>query len=179
MFRKYKLLALIAISILSSFTFLFIADWEISKGYTIHFDGKYAKGSFSDLSGLITFDPENPGAAAFDVSVKVASIETGNDLKNKHAKSDKWFDAEHFPEIRFTSSKVTRIDSAYMVIGMLELRGIKKEIAIPFTFRPEGGGSHFYGKFKVNRGDFGIGKTNGKDSDSTLVEVSVPVMSKN
>lgn len=178
MFQKYKLLALTAITLFSSFTFLYIADWEISKGYTIHFDGKYAKGSFSDLSGLVAFDPENPGAAKFDVSVKVASIETGNDLKNKHAKSVKWFDAEHFPEIHFTSTQVTRIDSSFMVRGMLELHGIRKEIAIPFTFRQQESGSLFYGKFKVNRGDFGIGKTNGKESDSTLVEVSVPVTAR-
>lgn len=178
MFKKNKLLALTATIILSSFTFLYLADWEISKGYTIHFDGKYAKGSFSDLGGLITFNPENPEAAKFDVSVKVASIETGNDLKNKHAKSDKWFDAEQFPEIHFTSSQVTRVDSAFIVKGMLELHGIRKEIAIPFTFRQQETGSMFYGKFKVNRGDFGIGKTNGKESDSTVVEVSVPVTAK-
>ncbi|SKC06013.1 YceI family protein [Dyadobacter psychrophilus] len=177
MFTKYRSIALAAVIILSSFTILYIAEWEIGKGYIVRFDGKYAKGSFSDLSGLITFDPENLQAAKFDVSVKVASIETGNDLKNKHAKSDKWFDAEQFPEIHFTSSEVTRIDSAFVVRGMLELRGIRKEVAIPFTFQQKGAGSLFYGKFKVNRGDFGIGKTNGKDSDSTLVEVSVPVIS--
>ncbi|MCF2501744.1 YceI family protein [Dyadobacter sp. CY107] len=178
MFQKYKLLASTATIVLSSFTFLFIANWEISKGYTIHFDGKYAKGSFSDLSGLISFDPEHPDAAKFDVVIKVASIETGNDLKNKHAKSDKWFDAERFPEIHFTSTKVARIDSAFVVEGMLELHGIRKEIAIPFTFRQQESGSMFYGKFKVHRGNFGIGKTHGKESDSTLVEVSVPVTAK-
>jgi polyisoprenoid-binding protein YceI len=62
------------------------------------------------------------------------------------------------------------------VRGELELKGTKKVIAIPFAFRTTGDEHLFYGKFKVNRGDFGIGKVNGRESDSTAVEVSVPVI---
>lgn len=161
--------------VLSSFTFVWLQNWNITPGYSIKFDGKYAHGSFDKLSGSIIFDPLNPDNAKFDVVIDVASINTGIDLKNKHAKSDKWFDAEKYPVIHFVSSSVVQSDTGFAVRGELELHGIKKVIEIPFTFRSDAGRSAFYGKFKVNRGDFAIGKTNGKDSDSTAVEVYVPV----
>lgn len=150
-------------------------NWNISSGYSIKFDGKYAHGTFEKLNGYISFDPLDPGSSKFDVTVDVASISTGIELKNKHAKSDKWFDAEKYPLIHFVSSSVSKADTGFVVHGELEMHGIKKDMAIPFTFRSDAGQSMFYGKFKVNRGDFAIGKTNGKDSDSTSVEVYVPV----
>ncbi|MCE7068528.1 YceI family protein [Dyadobacter sp. CY326] len=176
--NKYSIAGLAFLLTLSSFTYLILKNWQIADGYKIKFDGKYAHGSFSDLTGLISFNPDSLGAAKFNVSVDVASIETGNDLKNKHAKSEKWFDAEQFPKIKFTSSEVSKQDTGYVVRGTLELHGIKKDIAIPFSFQQESGAAKFYGKFKVNRGDFGIGKSTGKESDSTTVEVFVPVVSQ-
>jgi len=172
---KMKLL-LFAVVMLCSFTIVILQDWEISAGFTIHFDGRYAQGSFEKLAGSIRFDPENPENAKFDVTVDVTSIETGNDLKNKHAQSEKWFDAARFPSIRFTSSDVIKRDSGYVVRGDLEVRGIKKMVEIPFVFKKDS--PAFLGKFKVNRGDFGIGKSTGKSSDSTTIEVMVPVLAK-
>jgi polyisoprenoid-binding protein YceI len=172
--RKY--LTVITALVAASFTGIMLQDWKIGNGYTIRFDGKYAHGSFSNLAGSIAFDPEHLGEAKFDVTVDVASIDTGIELKNKHARSDKWFDAEKYPAIRFISSQVSRTDTGFVVRGDLELKGIKKEIRIPFGFRQMPERSVFYGRFKVNRADFGIGKTNGKESDSTSVEVMVPVM---
>lgn len=173
--RKY--LTLVSLLIMSGYTFVLIASWRIQDGYQIRFDGKYAHGSFQKLEGKIHFDPANPGESQFDVSVDVASIETGIELKNRHARSDKWFDAEKYPRIHFISKSVSRTDTGFVVRGDLELKGITKEIAIPFAFTGEGEHHLFHGKFKVNRGDFGIGKVTGRESDSTAVEVSVPVLS--
>lgn len=171
-----KYLTLVSLLILSAYGFAVIREWHIAEGYQIRFDGKYAHGSFQKMEGKIRFDPSQPEQSRFEVSVDVASIDTGIELKNKHARSDKWFDAERYPRIHFLSTSVSRTDTGFVVHGELELKGIKREIAIPFAFRSEGDRHLFYGKFKVNRGDFGIGKVNGKESDSTAVEVAVPVL---
>jgi polyisoprenoid-binding protein YceI len=175
MARKSAIYLIATALVLSSFTLVLFQNWTITPGYSIKFDGKYAHGSFDKLSGTINFDPLNLDNSKFDVVVDVASINTGIDLKNKHAKSDKWFDAEKYPVIHFVSSSVAKSDTGFVVRGELELHGVRKGIEIPFAFRSDEGRSAFYGKFKVNRGDFAIGKTNGKDSDSTAVEVYVPV----
>lgn len=172
--RKY--LTVVSVLIMSAYSFVTISSWRIVDGYQIRFDGKYGHGSFNKMEGNIRFDPVNPAESRFEVSVDVASIDTGIELKNKHAKSEKWFDADRYPRIRFISKSVSRTDTGFVVLGELELKGVKKDIAIPFGFRSTGGDPLFYGKFKVNRGDFGIGKATGKESDSTAVEVSVPVL---
>jgi polyisoprenoid-binding protein YceI len=173
--RKY--LTVISLLIMSGYVLAMIAGWRIAEGYQIRFDGKYAHGSFRKMEGSIRFDPADPDASRFEVSVDVASIDTGIALKNKHAQSDKWFDVETYPRIYFVSKSVSRTDTGFVVHGDLELRGIKKEIAIPFTFSTTDNQYLFYGRFKVSRGDFGIGKVSGKASDSTAIEVSVPVLS--
>ncbi len=81
----------------------------------------------------------------------MTSIDTGIELKNKHAQSDKWFDAAKYPRITFRSKLVARTDTGFVVNGDLELKGVKKEITIPFGFRQYERQSQFYGKFKVNR----------------------------
>ncbi|MGN7885130.1 YceI family protein [Dyadobacter sp. 22481] len=172
--RKY--LTVVSSLIMSAFSFAVVAGWRIVEGYQIRFDGKYAYGSFRQMEGNIRFDPGHPEDSRFEVSVDVASIDTGIELKNKHAKSDKWFYAEKYPRIHFASTSVSRTDTGFVVRGELELKGIKKAIAIPFAFRSTGDQHVFYGRFKVNRGDFGIGKVSGGESDSTAVEVSVPVL---
>lgn len=171
-----KYLTVISCLIMSGYAFAIFSDWRIAEGYQIRFDGKYAHGTFDKMEGNIRFDPEHPDQSRFDISVDVASIDTGTELKNKHARSDKWFDAGKYPRIHFISESVSRTDTGFVVRGELELRGIKKKIAIPFAFKNTGDRHLFYGKFKVNRGDFGIGKVSGKESDSTAVEVSVPVL---
>ncbi len=170
-----KYLTVVSLLIMSGYAFALVSGWRIAEGYQIRFDGKYAHGSFDKMEGNIRFDPVNPDESRFEVSVDVSSINTGIELKNKHARSDKWFDAEKYPHISFVSKSVSRTDTGFVVRGELELKGIRKEIAIPFAFRSVVDRHLFYGKFKVNRGDFGIGKVSGKDSDSTAVEVSVPV----
>jgi polyisoprenoid-binding protein YceI len=177
--KKIQLLHLsLIVLVVSAFKLTTIQEWEITAGYRISFNGKFADGTFDKLSGTILFNPTDPAKSSFDVTIDVASIDTGKDLKNKHAVSDKWLNAERFPVIHFVSSEVSRTDTSYNVKGEFELRGVKKEISIPFTFEEENGKGQFHGRFKVNRGEFGIGKSTGKDSDYTSVEILVPVLAK-
>ena len=178
MSKNRYFIAAFVIFLLSSFSLVLLHDWEITGEHIIKFEGKYAHGVFEKLSGSIVFDPDNPATSKFDVEVDVNSINTGNELKNKHARSEKWFDAGRYPVIRFVSSGISRLDSAYIVRGDLQLHGVTRQISIPFVFVKNSGKAVFKGSFKVNRGDFGIGKISGKESDSTAVELSVPVIAR-
>jgi polyisoprenoid-binding protein YceI len=162
----------------SAFAFVREQNWNINPEYTVKFSGKYADGIFKTLTGTIVFDEQKLASSRLDVTIEVASINTGNGLKNKHAKSAKWFDVEKYPVIHFVSSSVSKTDNGYQAKGELQMHGIKKTITIPFTFSKNGGLGTFYGKFKVNRGDFGIGEAKGNESDFTTLEVTVPVTSK-
>ncbi|MCW3466738.1 YceI family protein [Chitinophaga nivalis] len=167
--------AALLLLVVFAFSVITVQQWRIGSDYQVKFSGKYADGYFKTLKGTVVFDEQNPTAAKFDVVIDVASINTGNWLKNKHARSAKWFDAEKYPEIRFTSTTVSRSGNQYVAQGILDMHGVKKTISIPFTFLKNGAGGVFNGQFKVNRSDFGLSSASGNDSDYTQLTVTVPV----
>lgn len=163
-----------AVIFFSAFTINNSMSWQIAEGYSIQFKGTDAEGIFKSMSGDIQFDEDNLEASKFSTTIDVASINTGNGMKNKHAVSKKWFDADTYPSIAFESNKFVKSELGYEVMGTLEIHGTKKEITIPFTFE----NNTFNGKFSVNRMDFGIGTMKGmskKVSNEINLEISVPV----
>lgn len=173
----YPILAIVLL-FTSAFAFVTAQNWDINPGYAVKFSGKYADGIFKTLKGTIIFDEQKLASSKLDVTIDVVSINTGSGLKNKHAKSAKWFDVEKYPVIHFVSSSVSKTGNGYQANGELEMHGVKKPLSIPFTFSKNGGTGTFNGKFKVNRSDFGISEAKGNESDFTTIEVTVPVTSK-
>src|SRR5882762_2365010 len=145
----------------SAFTFIAAQTWQISDGYSIAFSSDDASGIFKGFKGTVAFDEQNPAASKFDVTIDVATINTGNGLQNKHAKSDEWFDVAKYPQIHFTSQKIVKAGTGYQVTGDLEVHGVKKAVTIPFTFVRTAKGGQFTGSFTVNRNDFKLGKPGG------------------
>lgn len=150
-------------------------DWKIADKYNISFSSNEAGGIFKTFKGTIAFDEQNLSVSNFNVSIDVASLNTGNALQNKHAKSDEWFDATKYPTITYVSKKVVKTGNGYQVTGDLTIRNIKKEFTIPFTFVRKGTTATFNGTFNVNRNDFQIGKPGGEVDDVIKVTVAVPV----
>lgn len=131
-------------------------EWKIQDTYEVTFSGKKAEGSFRGLTGSIRFDPADLSHAEFDVSVDVSTIETGNNTKNKHARSENWFFVKSHPKIRFTTQTVTKTSNGFLAVGKLDLRGVNRGVSIPFTFSDRGEAGVFSGTLQVDRNDFGI-----------------------
>jgi|SRR5450432_262265 polyisoprenoid-binding protein YceI len=156
----------------SAFTVITSQDWKIADGYSVKFDGGDPSGEFSGLKGTINFDPNDLATAKFDATIDVATINTGNGMKNTHAKSEKWFDAVKYPTIQFTSSAITKAADGYEAKGMLSMHGVTKEIVIPFTFD----NNVFKTSFSINRLDYNINTAEPNHGSSTFkVDISVPV----
>ncbi len=168
-------IAAVLILAASAFTFLAAPGWQIAEGYSITFSSDDVSGIFKDFKGNIVFDEQNPETARFDVWIEVASINTGNGLQNKHAKSDEWFDAAKYPQIHFISQRIAKTGAGYQVTGDLEIHGVKKSTTIPFTFKKTAQGGLFAGSFLVNRSDFKVGKPGGDVGESIKLDISVPV----
>ena len=164
--------AAIIIFIASGFTFIQSQNWKIAENYSVKFDGGDPSGEFSGLKGDISFDEKDLVGSKFDVTIDIATINTGNGMKNTHAKSDKWLDAVKYPTIKFTSSLITKTASGYQAKGMLDMHGVQKEISFPFTFT----GTVFAGGFEINRLDYNINTAEPEHGSAKFkVSVSVPV----
>jgi len=153
--------------------------WQIGDKHTIRFDaGGEAGGIFKTLKGSIAFDGQSVQTAAFDLSIEVASVNTGNGLMNTHLKSAEWLDAGKYPVVRFTSKKVTASGSGFVVTGDLEMHGVKKEVSFPFSFQAKGNSGTFSARITVYRNDFHIGKPGGEVNDVIKIDLTVPVTKK-
>ena len=170
--RLFYPVAAIVIMVGSAFTVLKSQDWKIADNYSVKFNGGDPSGEFSGLKGTISFDPTNLASSKFDATIDVATINTGNGMKNTHAKSDKWFDAEKYPVIRFKSSAITKTADGYEAKGTLDMHGVQKEITIPFTFE----NNTFKGTIQVNRLDYNINVAEPAHGSATFkVDITVPV----
>ncbi|HCW07385.1 MAG TPA: polyisoprenoid-binding protein [Cytophagales bacterium] len=170
--KQIYLLASLALILASAFTFIQSQNWKIDESYTVKFDGGDPSGEFRGLKGTIQFDEKNLAASKFDVTIDVATINTGNGMKNTHAKGANWFDAEKYPSIAFVSSSIAKSAAGFEAKGTLEMHGVKKEITLPFTFS----NNVFAANFEVNRMDFKLDDgRHPKMMPSLKVSINVPV----
>lgn len=160
--------------ILSAFATVQSTNWQVAEGYSIKFTSKDPSGVFTKMKGDISFDESRLDDSKFAVNIDVASINTGNGMKNKQSKGESWFDAAQYPTINFTSSKISKTASGYQVTGILDLHGVKKEITFPFTFT----NNTFVGSFNINRLDYKVGAATGMAGHASTdikIDISVPV----
>ena len=160
----------------SAFTFIQSQNWKIADDYSIKFSSQDPSGVFKGLKGNVVFDDKNLAASKFEVSVDVASINTGNGMKNTHAKSAMWFDAEKYPLITFASKEIVAAGTGYTAKGVLEIHGVKKDFSIPFSYKPTATGALFTSSFDVNRLDFNINAAEPNHGATIIkVELNIPV----
>jgi polyisoprenoid-binding protein YceI len=156
----------------SSFTMLISQEWKITDSYSIKFDGGDPSGTFGGLKASINFDPIDLSTSKIDATIDVATINTGNGMKNTHAKSEKWFDAEKFPVIQFTSSEITKAAGGFEAKGLLTMHGVQKPVVIPFTFD----NNIFKSSFSINRLDYNVNTAEPDHGASTFkIDLEVPV----
>jgi polyisoprenoid-binding protein YceI len=150
--------------------------WQIGSNYSVQFSFSQASGIFKDIKGSIVFDEQNLNNAKFNVNVDAGSLNTGNALMNKHAKSDEWFDAAKYPTITFASKKIIKNGASYQATGDLTVHGVTKEVTIPFNFKRAGNSASFTGNFSIKRSDFSVGKPGGEVDENIKINLSVPVI---
>jgi polyisoprenoid-binding protein YceI len=86
-------------------------------------------GRFTDFEGRI----EGGDTPSLSGTVQVASLRTDNEQRDAHLISSDFLDAEHFPQIRFSSSTVEALDAERFVV-----RGVLTVKETPFEVELEG-----------------------------------------
>jgi polyisoprenoid-binding protein YceI len=121
------------------------------------------RGSFNDFSGSGFFDAENPAASNLSLTIQASSIDTRNADRDNHLRSNDFFDMENYPEIRFASTGVEKLDDEhYRVTGDLTLKDATKPISIDFELsgpvQDPWGNTRIglEGSVAVNRKDWGL-----------------------
>lgn len=88
------------------------------------------KGKFDSYEGEITGDGDDIGSMKAHVSIEVKSINTGNNDRDNHLRSDEIFASVKYPIIEFRSKKIELSGDELDITGDLTIRGITKEITL-------------------------------------------------
>jgi polyisoprenoid-binding protein YceI len=151
-----------------------VPDKTSRVGFEIKNFGITVAGTFSGLSGTINFDPDRPENSLVNLSIQVATIETGISLRNKHLKKEEYLAAGRYPELKISSISIIKKSSdTYIFTGNLSIKEITKEISFPFTVFPSENGFDFAGMFTINRLYFGVGGSSVSMSDNVLVKFQI------
>ena len=120
------------------------------------------RGQFGAFEGTARIDEANPSASKVDLTIQVASVDTGSADRDGHLKSGDFFDVETYPTIRFVSTDVKRDGSDWAVTGDLTIKDVTKSVTIDFE---ETGSAQdpfgnvrvgFEGETTINRKDWGL-----------------------
>lgn len=121
------------------------------------------RGSFGEFEGTAHLDAADPSQSSAKLTVKVASLTTGQEQRDAHLRSPDFFDIETYPEITFSSTSVEKVDDeTYRLTGDLTIKDQTKPVTVEFTFNgsakdPYGNlRAGFEGKVTVNRKDWGL-----------------------
>ena len=170
----FILTALISGSVLAQYK---PTDNGSSLNFTIKNFGIGVDGKFTGLQGDITwFDPANPAAAAFDVTIDAASVNTDNSLRDHHLKDESYFDVKNYPRIHFVSTKITSgKNGTFVITGKLTIKKSTKVISFPFSATAFNDGYLFKGTFNIKRKDYDVG---GTSTISNELEVSLNILTR-
>lgn len=138
--------------------------------------------SFDQVIGEIQWDAQNPSASSVQVSMPVLSVRTRVPAFDVMFTSDRFFDADRFPEVRFKSTKVERtgMGNRLRVLGDLTVKGITKPVTLDAVLN--GAGMHpmikrpaigFDATAIIRRSEYGMGMAIPDVSDEIAVRITV------
>jgi len=121
-------------------------------------------GKFNDFEVTLT-QPGNDDFAGgtIEATIKMASINTDNEGRDRHLRSDDFFNAEKFPFMTFKSTKIEKTSAKkYTISGNLTIRDVTKPVVLDATYMgevkdPRGNiKSGFKATTSINRFDYGV-----------------------
>jgi len=122
------------------------------------------RGRFAKYAGAVHIDDGDLTRSRVEATIEASSIDTGTPQRDAHLRSPDFFDVEKFPELRFRSTRIEKIEDArYLVVGELTIRDVTREVSLDAEYggrvKDPWGNERigFVAKAALDRKDFGLG----------------------
>ncbi len=160
--------------------------WDIDPGHTdLAFVGRHfmltkVRGRFTDVTGHVTV-AESFADSTVEVTIGMASVESGSQVRDDHIRSAELFDVATYPTATFRSTRVEWRGGNGIVYGELTIHGVTREVPLEVSFEgyvrdPWGGDRAIYSaRTKVNREDFGITWNVALETGGVLVSKEIQI----
>ena len=114
--------------------------WQFDTAHSsITFSAKHmmittVQGRFDQWTGTIDLDERHPENSRVEVTIYANSLDTDNEQRDAHLKSPDFLDAQKYPTIKFTSTRVTQLsDTQATILGQLTIHGETHEVSLDAT----------------------------------------------
>lgn len=122
---------------ITAFSQTWVSDPAHSRlGFTItHLGISHVSGNFKQFQIKVTSSKPDFSDALVEVTAQIASINTDQEQRDTHLKSDAFFDAQKFPTLDFKSTSVKKVDDKnYKLSGNLTMHGVTKPVVLDVIF---------------------------------------------
>ncbi|MEV4109961.1 YceI family protein [Nonomuraea sp. NPDC049695] len=105
---------------------------------------------------------EDPLGSSVTATIDLASIDTGNELRDNHLRSADYLEIEKYPTMSYRSTGVRQSGDGWAVDGELTLHGVTRQVPLAVEvngFGPDQWGGQragFSATAEIKRSDFGI-----------------------
>ena len=160
--------------------------WDIDPGHTdLAFVGRHfmvtkVRGRFTDVTGRVVIAPQMSDSTV-EVTIGMASVESGSTDRDDHIRSADLFDVERYPTATFVSRRVEWSGTSGTVHGDLTIHGVTRRVPLIVSFEghvPDPWGGHraiFSARTAVNREEFGITWNMALEAGGLLVSKDVRI----
>jgi polyisoprenoid-binding protein YceI len=134
------------------------------------------RGAFNEFEGSAVVDGTDFTKSTGQLTIQAASIDTRNEQRDTHLRSNDFLAMEEYPQITFIASDVRQASPTTLELtGALTIRGVTNSVTIPFDF--EGAATDPFGNLRVgfegstviNRKDYGITWNTALETGGVLV----------
>ena len=150
-------------------------EYEVS--FKIKNAGVTVTGRFTGLKTNLVFNPADLAKSALSASVDVTTIKTGINKRDEDLQEEQYFNSGKYKLIEMKSTKLYAKDGKYAGMFNVTIKGVTKQVEIPFEFTRNGNDAEFKGSFDLNRRDFGVGGSSMMMGDNLTVSIMIKAKS--
>ena len=161
--------------------------WTVDAGHSnVAFSVRHlmvakVRGRFTDFAGTITV-AEDALQSKVDAVVKMASVNTDDEGRDGHLRSDDFFATDQFPEMTLATTAISAKGSDYVLHANLTIKGVTRPVDFALEFDgvatdPWGNTkAGFTAEAEINRKDWGLEWNVALEAGGVLVGEKVKIV---
>ncbi len=186
--KRIYTLAIIAMAVMAGMSATAQTKWAVDKSHSnvkfvvTHMVVSEMEGTFKVFDGTMEHTKPDFSDAKVNFSIDVASVNTDNERRDGHLKSDDFFNAEKFPKMTFTSTSVKPLgNNKYEMAGNLTIRDITKPVVFQVTHggvltTSRGAKAGFKATTTINRFDYNLKWDRATETGGLVVAKDVAIV---
>ncbi len=150
-----------------------ITQRSASVDFKIRNMGFNVDGTFNDVVVNANFDSNDLTNSYIKGIIKVNSIDTGNQKRDKHLRTADYFEVETYNTIRLSSTQIVKKSAnSYLLTAQLTIKDKTKTINVPIEVTENKTSITLKSSFEIDRLDYGVGESSWVMSDRVKIEVN-------